>query len=419
MEDFLFEERRKDQSNSIWLLLWRNKPCVVLGRNQNPWKECNFSYLQENQIALTRRLSGGGAVYHDLNNTCITIFSQKHQPDKNLKFSVDVLKKKLGLHANIGPRKDIWIDDMKVSGSAFRITSKAAYHHFTLLINTDLDILTQVLQPTQKNVQSTATDSVRSKVANINQIIRTLNSDEGKNEMIERQLKRLESIRIKIIEVKSNHELHLKEIQSLKSSSPSAETQVKLKMLQDTAIEMQASLDDLEFEEMNELLVLESIKNKEQVFPPTSHEYIVKAFSDHLDGYFSDTSSLQPAINIHWTESDVKSHPTIIDTYKRLASWEHIIGRTPDFSNTLETTFSWGKVDAKFQVNEGIISSLEITGDIDLIVKETFINACIGQRYQREVLEQLFKGYINLFDDDSLKQNFSDLSSWFCSHTLN
>lgn len=106
-------------------------------------------------------------MYHDLGNTCISIISEKHEPELNLKYACEVLKDSFNLDAYIGPRKDIFLDGHKVSGSAFRITSKASYHHFTLLLSTDLSQLTSALQPTHSDLISRATASVRSNVLNL------------------------------------------------------------------------------------------------------------------------------------------------------------------------------------------------------------------------------------------------------------
>jgi lipoate-protein ligase A len=166
-ENYLLEEKRRTNNVGRWLFLWRNAPSVILGRNQNPWVECNIPWLKERNINLVRRQSGGGTVFHDLGNTCISIFTEKHEPEKNLQFACDSLRESFNLNAYIGPRKDIFVDEFKVSGSAFRITSKACYHHFTLLLSTDLETLGMSLKPTEVKLVSKGTASVRSKVLNL------------------------------------------------------------------------------------------------------------------------------------------------------------------------------------------------------------------------------------------------------------
>lgn len=152
--------------------MWRNQPCVVLGRNQNPWLECNIPYIKEKSIILTRRQSGGGTVYHDLGNLNVTILTSKHEPEVNTKFACDTLSKYFNLDVRMGTRKDIFIGENKISGSAFRITSNASYHHFTFLISTDMQNLENSLISTYKKIDTKATSSIRSKVLNINDFIK-------------------------------------------------------------------------------------------------------------------------------------------------------------------------------------------------------------------------------------------------------
>lgn len=171
------EKKRLEGKSGRWLMLWQNEPSIILGRHQNPWTECNFDYLRLHNLHLVRRASGGGTVYHDLGNSCVTIFTEKHEPEKNLQFACDALREAFNVNAHIGPRKDIFIDDFKVSGSAFRITNKATYHHFTLLLSADLTVLGQVLTPKVAKVDSRATASVRSKVLNIGTLVPGLTHD--------------------------------------------------------------------------------------------------------------------------------------------------------------------------------------------------------------------------------------------------
>lgn len=110
-------------------------------------------------------------MYHDLGNTNITIFAPEHKPLQNLSLIVKVLQQDLHLtEARISERRDVFIGDKKVSGSAYRITGNQCYHHMTMLINTDLDMLEATLRPTDSSVSTRATPSVRSKVINIKDV---------------------------------------------------------------------------------------------------------------------------------------------------------------------------------------------------------------------------------------------------------
>ncbi|UJR33347.1 hypothetical protein I4U23_020796 [Adineta vaga] len=163
-------ENIKHQSKTRLLLLWRNKPCVVIGRYQNPFAESDIHYLAEKQIDLARRYSGGGTCYHDLGNLNLTILTtrQDYNRKKNLQWVVNTINKAYDLNLHITDRDDIFLDQYKVTGSASRLERLYAYHHFTLLINSDLNHLRRSLKsPDQSNITSKATMSVRSSVLNL------------------------------------------------------------------------------------------------------------------------------------------------------------------------------------------------------------------------------------------------------------
>ncbi|KAI8902882.1 lipoate-protein ligase A [Globomyces pollinis-pini] len=150
------------------LFLWRNSPCVVLGRNQNPWKEINFQALKDNNVPLVRRNSGGGTVYHDLGNTNYCHIMPRDEFERNI--SVTLISQalhELDIPSNVNHRYDIVIDEKKVSGSAYKLISDRAYHHGTMLIDTDLDILNTYLNPKKKELVGLGTDSVRSTVTRL------------------------------------------------------------------------------------------------------------------------------------------------------------------------------------------------------------------------------------------------------------
>ena len=173
--------------NSQTLFLWRNQDTVVIGRNQNPWSECNLSRMKAEQVTLARRTSGGGAVFHDLGNTCFTFLSPKAGYDRaqNTGILIHALAR-LGITAESSGRNDLVISaetlatrgypadksetqaaPRKVSGSAFRETQKKAFHHGTFLIATDLSRLANYLTPHPKKLLSKGRASVRGRVMNL------------------------------------------------------------------------------------------------------------------------------------------------------------------------------------------------------------------------------------------------------------
>lgn len=150
-EDRLY--RNTDFTDQNILLLWRNNPCVVIGRYQNPWKEANLKSLKKSNIVLARRFSGGGTVYHDLGNINFSFMTHRdlYNRRKNLDFIVHLLQKQYRIQAVVNKRDDIVVNgSLKVSGTAAKLGRRAAYHHCTLLCCVRKDQLHAALSP--KNV---------------------------------------------------------------------------------------------------------------------------------------------------------------------------------------------------------------------------------------------------------------------------
>ncbi len=164
------------------LFLWRNSETVVIGKHQNPWTECITSKMEEDGVKLTRRQSGGGAVYHDLGNTNFTFMSSKESYDKeaNTQIITNALKT-FGVEAYPNGRNDIEVTTdqgaRKISGSAFKVNKDRSFHHGTLLINTDLSKLANYLNPNKKKLESKGIKSTRARVANLVEINPDINHE--------------------------------------------------------------------------------------------------------------------------------------------------------------------------------------------------------------------------------------------------
>lgn len=168
LEDWLY--RHHDFKRKHLLLLWRNEPCVVIGRHQNPWTESNVPYLRSSDVDLARRNSGGGTVFHDLGNINCTFFTQRSEYHR--KHNLDVICSAIGrltdLNVSVNKREDIVLDDKyKISGTAAKLGKDNAYHHCTVLVDVNECVLHEALNSQATGVETRATQSVRVPVKNV------------------------------------------------------------------------------------------------------------------------------------------------------------------------------------------------------------------------------------------------------------
>lgn len=170
-----WEEFLVKNANEDFLLFYINSDAVVLGKHQNPWLEVNPALAKENNIAVARRLSGGGTVFHDLGNINFSFIRNKERDFVNFREHIEPISQalhQLGIVNRISERNDIFINEYKVSGNAEHVnnTTKRILHHGTLLYNANLQELSKNTKPIALNIKTHAVASVRSKVQNIKEI---------------------------------------------------------------------------------------------------------------------------------------------------------------------------------------------------------------------------------------------------------
>lgn len=152
-------------------ILWINEPAIIIGRHQNTIQEINKEFIDKNGIHVVRRLSGGGAVYHDLNNLNYTIISNNTQEgafdfQTFSKPVIDTLAK-LGVKAEFTDRNDLEINGQKFAGNAQAYYKGRMMHHGCLLFDVDMSVLGQALKVSKDKIESKGIKSVRARVTNI------------------------------------------------------------------------------------------------------------------------------------------------------------------------------------------------------------------------------------------------------------
>lgn len=164
--DGCFLENNK--KGDVILYFYVNKNAVIIGRNQNAWKECNIANMDADGVQLVRRHSGGGAVFHDNGNLNFSFITDEKHYDLNRQMRVILnAVSKLGLKAELSGRNDITVDGKKFSGNAFSLAKGNRSHHGTILVNADLTKLSNYLCVSKEKMRSKGIDSVRARVCNI------------------------------------------------------------------------------------------------------------------------------------------------------------------------------------------------------------------------------------------------------------
>lgn len=282
---------RNAQTEEDLLLFYINAPSIIIGRHQNTLEEINRDYVTQHGIQVVRRLSGGGAVYHDLGNLNFS-FITSSQPEnfRNFKkFTAPVIAAlvELGVPAELSGRNDILVDGYKVSGNAQYIAKGRMVSHGTLLFNADLSHVADALNVHENKISSKGIKSVRSRVANIRDFL----------------------------------------------GQPMTITEFRTYLL-------------------------------------------TKLFPD------SAVTPEYPLSAQDWTAVE-----TLAET--RYRSWEWNYGHSPDFNVEKRQRFAGGEIDARLDVQKGVIQAVKFYGDFFAESEpEPLERMLVGVRYEREAILQ-------------------------------
>lgn len=161
--------------DNTFLLFYVNGPSIIIGRNQNSVEEINTEYVDKNGIKVVRRLSGGGAVYHDEGNLNFSFITKDdgesfHNFAKFTKPVVEALNK-IGVPAELVGRNDLEVNGRKISGNAMFATRGRMFSHGTLMLDSQIEHVVEALNVSKEKIESRGIKSIRSRVANINEFL--------------------------------------------------------------------------------------------------------------------------------------------------------------------------------------------------------------------------------------------------------
>lgn len=164
------------QPDDLILYFYINRNAVIIGKNQNPWKECDLAAMERDGVQLVRRITGGGAVYHDMGNLNFSFIagSERYDVQRQLNVILQAVRS-FGIPCEFSGRNDLLADGKKFSGNAFCARGALRQHHGTLLLRSDLGRLNNYLQVDPRKLKAKGVSSVRSRVCNLSEFTEDVN----------------------------------------------------------------------------------------------------------------------------------------------------------------------------------------------------------------------------------------------------
>ena len=325
------------------LYLWQNERTVVIGKNQNPWKECRTALLAEEGGHLARRLSGGGAVFHDLGNQNFTFLMPAQ--DYDLPRQLTVIQRacrSLGIPAERSGRNDLLADGRKFSGNAFYKHNGKAYHHGTLMVDVDLDRVQRYLSPSKAKLAAKGVESVRSRVVNLREFVPTLTVEQLADALI----------------------AALAEVYSEGTGNRE----------QGTGDRQQAT--------GNETPVGAVIDR-----PPIRENLPDLSLRDQSADWSWQSVSPGPVQMLNVDD------PDLLSLTEKYASDAWLYGPKLPFTLSVEDRFPWGGIELQLNVNEGVIQTAKVYTDaMDETLAERLERRLIGSAFRGEALEERLQG---------------------------
>ena len=198
LEEYLFQSN----NNNTYFWLWQNDNTIVIGKNQNAFHEVDHDFMKKNNIKLARRITGGGAVYHDLGNLNFSFIAPSYnKKDYDFKHFTNQIAKALkvfGLNAEHSGRNDLLIDGKKFSGSAQFVGESKVLHHGTILFSSNLEIIGKCLTPSKEKLTAHGVSSVKSRVTLLSSYLKEpMHINDFKNKLAKEILKDYTDVNIR------------------------------------------------------------------------------------------------------------------------------------------------------------------------------------------------------------------------------